>query len=177
MVSYTFWSQCVTAEVYALHMVLVLGSLYALFQVGAPADDGAAGRVLRWYALGFGNHLSMILLAPGIVVFLFLAEPRGWRAASVASRRSRSPSALRPLGASQYLWNLRTLWLLPDPPTSDRWSTRSGTFWFDVTKSDWRDTMVLNVPQSMLADHARCTGSTSASSLARPSSPSSRLDC
>src|SRR5262249_47904374 len=55
-------------------------------------------------------------------------------------------------GASQYLWNLRTLWFMPDPPESIGAALR--TFWFDVTKTDWRDTMVLNVPQSMLRDHA-----------------------
>ncbi|HXI28743.1 MAG TPA: hypothetical protein VNG89_09975, partial [Vicinamibacterales bacterium] len=27
-------------------------------------------------------------------------------------------------------------------------------FWFDVTKTDWRDTMVMNVPRTLLEDHA-----------------------
>src|SRR5476649_1128171 len=54
-------------------------------------------------------------------------------------------------GAAQYAWNLRTLWLLPDPPHGLVDALQR--FWFDVTKSDWRDTMVMNVPQSMLGDH------------------------
>src|SRR5262249_10317766 len=55
-------------------------------------------------------------------------------------------------GAMQYLWNLRTLWFLPERPDSLADSIQR--FWFDVTKADWRDTMVLQVPQSMLRDHA-----------------------
>ena len=65
------------------------------------------------YALGFGNHLSMILLAPAYT--LFLLASRGWR------------SLLRPwvlvlalgaatAGAMQYAWNVRTLWFSPIPP-------------------------------------------------------------
>ena len=54
-------------------------------------------------------------------------------------------------GSLQYAWNLRTLWLMPDPPHGV--GDALHRFWFDVTKSDWRDTMVLNVPQSRLGDH------------------------
>jgi hypothetical protein len=55
-------------------------------------------------------------------------------------------------GALQYAWNIRALWFQPQPPHGLIDAVR--TFWFDVTKSDWRDTMVLSVPQSMLRDHA-----------------------
>src|SRR6202008_2822587 len=55
-------------------------------------------------------------------------------------------------GALQYLWNLHTLWLLPDPPRGV--VEGLGRFWFDVTKQDWRETMVLEVPRAMLGDHA-----------------------
>ena len=37
---------------------------------------------------------------------------------------------------------MRTLWLLA-AAAGDASSKRSQRFWFDVTKSDWRDTMVL----------------------------------
>ena len=149
-VSYTFWSQSVTAEVYALHIFFVLATFYCLLKWEQRPTTLRLAVVFACYAIGFGNHLSMILLAPAIVVFLFLAEPRGWR-------RLVSPPviALALLiaiaGASQYVWNLRTLWIAGDPPAS-LWDGLR-TFWFDVTKSDWRETMVLNVPQSMLTDH------------------------
>ena len=149
-VSYTFWSQCVIAEVYALHISFVLATLYLLLRWEQQPSTGRLAAVFACYALGFGNHLSMILLAPGIIVFVFLAEPRGWRHL-LSGRVIALAAGLALVGASQYLWNLRNLWLLPDPPAS-LWDALR-TFWFDVTKSDWRETMVLNVPQSMLADH------------------------
>jgi hypothetical protein len=149
-VSYTFWSQSVTAEVYALHAFFVLGTFYCLLKWEQRPTTLRLAVVFVCYAIAFGNHLSMILLAPAITAFLFLAEPRGWR-------RLVSPPVIglavliAVAGASQYVWNLRTLWLAADPPAS-LWDGLR-TFWFDVTKSDWRETMVLNVPQSMLTDH------------------------
>jgi hypothetical protein len=53
-------------------------------------------------------------------------------------------------GALQYAWNLRTLWFTAHPPHGLGDALQA--FWFDVTKSDWRDTMVLHVPESMLRD-------------------------
>ena len=55
-------------------------------------------------------------------------------------------------GALQYVWNLHTLWLLPDPPHGMLDGLQR--FWFDVTKADWRETMVLEVPRAMAGDHA-----------------------
>src|SRR5262245_25097361 len=149
-VSYTFWSQSVTAEVYALHILLVLGTFYCLLKWEQRPTTLRLAVVFACYAIAFGNHLSMILLAPAVVAFLFLAEPRGWR--RLISAEVVALAVLIALaGASQYVWNLRTLWLSAEPPTS-LWDCLR-TFWFDVTKTDWRETMVLNVPQSMRTDH------------------------
>jgi hypothetical protein len=57
-------------------------------------------------------------------------------------------------GALAVRWNLRTLWLLPDDPPHGVVDALQ-RFWFDVTKSDWRDTMVMNVPR---VDAARSCG-------------------
>jgi hypothetical protein len=149
-VSYTFWSQAVTAEVYALHLACVLASLLFLLRWERRPTLGRLAAFFAVYALGFGNHLSMILLAPAFVVFLSMTAPRGWRSL-VEPRVLALAVALACLGALQYLWNLRTLWFSPQPPDSVWHALR--TFWFDVTKSDWRDTMVLQVPASMRADH------------------------
>ncbi len=148
--SYTFWSQAVIAEVYALHAALVaLTLLLLLIWAKAPSN----GRLLLFfavYALGFGNHLSMILLLPGYTIFLLWAAPGGWRS-MFAPRIIAMAVACAAAGALQYCWNLRTLWLLPDPPHG--FVDALQRFWFDVTKSDWRDTMVMNVPQSLVRDH------------------------
>jgi hypothetical protein len=149
--SYTFWSQAVIAEVYALHAVFVLLTVLVLLRWAERPTLGRLSLVFAVYALGFGNHLSMILLAPGITIFLLMTAPGGWRSL-VAPRVVALALAFAFAGALQYAWNVRTLYLLPNPPHGLIDAVQR--FWFDVTKSDWRDTMVMNVPQSMLRDHA-----------------------
>lgn len=148
--SYTFWSQAVIAEVYALHMALVALTLFLLLRWADRPTHLRLFAFFAVYALAFGNHLSMILLLPGYTLFLLLAAPRGWRS-MFAPRIIAMATACAVVGAVQYAWNLRTLWLLPDPPQGAVDALRR--FWFDVTKSDWRDTMVMNVPRSLFRDH------------------------
>jgi hypothetical protein len=59
-------------------------------------------------------------------------------------------------GAMQYAWNLRTLWLGPFPPHG--LVDALNTAWFDITKSDWRETMVMQVPHGMAGNHASMYG-------------------
>ena len=148
--SYTFWSQAVIAEVYALHAALVVLTLLLLLRWSDAPGPGRLFVFFAVYALAFGNHLSMILLLPGYALFLLLSAPGGWRS-MVTPRIVAMAAACAAVGALQYGWNLRTLWLLPDPPQG--MTDALQRFWFDVTKSDWRDTMVMNVPQSLLRDH------------------------
>jgi transmembrane protein TMEM260 (protein O-mannosyltransferase) len=150
--SYTFWSQAVIAEVYALHIALVALTLLLLLRWEQRPTLRRLAIFFAVYALAFGNHLSMILLAPAFTVFLLLAAPRGWRSL-VTPRVVALALACAVAGASQYAWNLRTLWLLPGSDPPDGVVDALERFWFDVTKSDWRDTMVMNVPRSMLSDH------------------------
>ena len=148
-VSYTFWSQAIIAEVYSLHMLFVALTLLLLLQWANRPTDGRLALFFAAYALGFGNHLSMILLLPGYTVFLVLAAPQGWR----SIRRPRIVAlalAIAVAGSLQYLWNLRGLWLWPNAPPSLAEALQ--TFWFDVTKTDWRETMVMHVPESMVRE-------------------------
>jgi Protein of unknown function (DUF2723) len=150
-VSYTFWSQSIIAEVYALHIAFVSATvLLALRWSRAPSLPRLVA-FFAVYALGFGNHLSMILLAPGFTLFLLLSAPGGWRS-MFAPRIVALAAGCAIAGALQYAWNMHTLWLLPNPP--DGVAEALQRFWFDVTKTDWRDTMVMNVPRSLLGDHA-----------------------
>ena len=148
--SYTFWSQAVIAKVYALHIALVALTLLLLLRWANTPTNGRLFAFFAVYALAFANHLSMILLVPGYALFLLLTAPRGWRS-MFAPRIVTMAAACAVVGAMPYAWNLRTLWLLPDPPHGTIDALQR--FWFDVTKSDWRDTMVMNVPQSLLRDH------------------------
>ncbi|MSO46293.1 MAG: DUF2723 domain-containing protein [Acidobacteria bacterium] len=149
--SYTFWSQSIIAEVYALHLLFVALTLLLALRWARQPTMGRLTLLFAIYAMGFGNHLSMILLAPGLVIFLFAAAPAGWRSV-LAPRVLAVAAACACAGALPYAWNLHTLWLLPDPPLGivDAFQR----FWFDVTKADWRETMVLEVPRAMMRDHA-----------------------
>jgi 4-amino-4-deoxy-L-arabinose transferase-like glycosyltransferase len=149
--SYTFWSQAVIAEVYALHILCVALTLLLLLRWEKQPTDRRLALFFAVYALAFGNHLSMILLAPAYALFLLGAAPGGWR--SMLSVRVVSMAVLlAALGALQYAWNLSALWRTDAPPQV---ADALRTFWFDVTKSDWRDTMVLEVPAVMAGERAR----------------------
>jgi hypothetical protein len=149
--SYTFWSQAIIAEVYALHLLFVALTMLLLLRW---ADRPGIARLVLFFAvfaLGFGNHLSMILLLPAFAVFLLMAAPGGWRA-MVAPRVIGLALVCACAGALQYAPMFRTLWMLPQPPRSFVEGVQH--FWFDITKADWRDTLVMNVPRSLLRDHA-----------------------
>jgi Protein of unknown function (DUF2723) len=146
-VSYTFWSQAVIAEVYSLHILFVALTLLLLLRWSARPTLARLALFFAVYALGFGNHLSMVLLLPGYALFLLLAAPGGWRS-MLRPRIVALALVIAFAGSLQYVWNLRALWQWPhDPPGL---VTALHTFWFDVTKSDWRDTLVMHVPGSML---------------------------
>jgi hypothetical protein len=59
----------------------------------------------------------------------------------------------RGLGALQYAWNFRGLWASLEPPTS--FAEALAQFWFDVTKADWRETLVMTVSETGLQHRPR----------------------
>jgi hypothetical protein len=144
--SYTFWSQAIIGEVYTLHVLVVTAVLVAALTYARQPTTGRLALVLGLYAIGFGNHLMMILLLPALAAYLTVS-PGGGRI--LWSPRGLSIAAACALaGASLYLWNAAYLWQVEDPPPS----LVDGllTFWFDVTKSDWRSSMVMAVHESAL---------------------------
>jgi hypothetical protein len=150
--SYTFWSQAIIAEVYALQIALVVLTFAALLAWDRRPDTRRLALFFAVYALSFGDHLAMILLLPGFVVFLLISAPRGWRSL-FAPRIVLLAVAIAATGALQYAWNMRTLLINPVPPRTILEAL--STFWFDVTKADWRDTMVGQVPGVMASDRLR----------------------
>lgn len=148
--SYTFWSQAIIAEVYTLHLLLTSLVLAAgIWWTRRPSFPRLA-LFFGVYAVGFGNHLMMVLLAPALMALIVLT-PGGLR--QVLSRKGVSLAiACAALGASQYLWNAAFLWQLTDPRPSLVDGVR--TFWFDVTKADWRSTMVMGVHETALKRRA-----------------------
>jgi hypothetical protein len=147
--SYTFWSQAIIAEVYTLHLVMLSWSLLSLLWWGRrPQSLARLGVFFGVYALGFGNHLMMILLAPAAAVYVATRIPGGVRGL-LAPRVVLLALVLAALGSLQYLWNLAALYAMPVPPESMGEALR--TFWFDVTKSDWRAAMVVGIDRSAYA--------------------------
>ena len=141
--SYTFWSQSIIAEVYALHMLMVCATLVALVWWGSrPESLNRLAFFFGVYALGFGNHLMMVLLAPAAVLYIALT---GGARTLVSPRVVAMAVLFAVLGALQYAWNFLYLWSLSPPPGSILEGLR--IFWFDVTKSDWRETLVLGVDE------------------------------
>jgi hypothetical protein len=148
--SYTFWSQSIIAEVYALHILFVSLSMWLLLRWDARPTQRHLIAFFAAYALSFGNHLSAILLAPAFALFLLVSASGGWR--FVLAPRVWLPACVCTLaGALIYFWSLHSLWLEPVSPT--RLSDALRTFWFDLTKADWRATLMFGVPRALIRDH------------------------
>lgn len=89
--SETYWSQAVAIEVYSLHVLLVIVALYCFFRAAIGhlwSEDDAPQHQGWWYAfalvlgLSFTNHMTTILLAPGLLYFYFATQgfrPDSWR--------------------------------------------------------------------------------------------------
>src|SRR5471032_1100845 len=105
--SYTFWSQAIIAEVYTLHITIVLACCLALYAYAARPSRGRLASFFAIYAFGFGNHLSMILLLVPFTVFLFQVTPDQrslFRPATIAMAL-----AIAAAGALQYWPNLTSV--------------------------------------------------------------------
>jgi hypothetical protein len=139
--SYTFWTQAVIAEVYSLHLALVCACMVALHAVATRPTHVRLAVFFAIYAMAFGNHLSMSLLLLPSVVFLLMVLPRPLDL--VSGRVIAMAVAIAALGALQYTANLLAVgWAIDGP---ERWGDRLAQFWFDTTKADWRETMVLGI--------------------------------
>jgi hypothetical protein len=87
----TLWSQAVIAEVYSLHIFFVVLIFYLLLRwgeyrrAGSPplSGDARGRRILLLVAACFGlsltHHSTTVLLAPAILVYLWLKDPRVFR--------------------------------------------------------------------------------------------------
>jgi len=148
--SYTFWSQAVIGEVYTLHLLLMALVLSAALWWSRRPSYLRLAVVFGLYAAAFGNHLMTVLLAPALVT-LIVVTPGGAR--QLFSVRGLAIAALCGIaGAAQYVWNAAYLWQVVDPSPTFAEGVRD--FWFDVTKSDWRSTMVMAVHESALKRRA-----------------------
>jgi hypothetical protein len=147
--SYTFWSQAIVAEVYTLHILLVALCCAALLGWERRPSLARLGTFLGLYALSFGHHLSMILLMPAFTLFLLVGGRHDLKAV-VGVRPVVLALIMMAFGALQYVASLQSLWFGPNPPATLAEGLR--TFWVDVTKADWRESMVMGVHRVTLTD-------------------------
>jgi len=144
--SYTFWSQAIIAEVYTLHLTLVLVSCLALFAYAERPSRSRLAIFFVVYALAFGNHLSMILLFVPFTIFLLQVTPD--RRMLFSSSTIAMAVLITAAGALQYWPNFASTWHLAEGAS---WRDRVAAFWFDTTKADWRESMVMGVRSDQLA--------------------------
>ncbi len=140
-VSYTFWTQSIIAEVYTLNLTLVGVCLLALSAYARRPTTPRLAGFCAVYALAFGNHLSMIILFVPFAALVLLVHPgrRDLFRPSIVAMALLIAVA----GALQYWPNFQQVWSGIEAPP--RWSERFAAFWFDTTKADWRESMVLGV--------------------------------
>jgi Protein of unknown function (DUF2723) len=146
--SYTFWSQAIIAEVYALHIALLAACLIALEAYARKPTTARVAGFFALYAASFGNHYSMILFLVPFAVFLLLTTPDRrflFRPITIALAVTAAAG-----GALQYWPNFRAVYLSPEPPGD--WTASLAAFWFDATKADWRETMVLGIGANQAAE-------------------------
>jgi len=86
----------------------------------------------------------MILWLPAFTAFLLLYRKRG-EADPLRPRMMALAVVIAAAGALQYAWNFHGMWVEIEPPES---ATQAlGKLWFDVTKSDWRETLVMSLSE------------------------------
>ena len=88
----TFWSQATQAEVYTMHAALVaalLGATVATGRISARPGSRWLGKgpvawpVALLFGLGLAHHLTIILFAPGVLLYLYLVRPDTFRPGNV----------------------------------------------------------------------------------------------
>jgi hypothetical protein len=72
----TLWTNAVVAEVYALHVLLLVAVLGLLLRWQRDRRDTELGLALLLAGLGFGHHLMVVLALPGIALFVVLVDAR-----------------------------------------------------------------------------------------------------
>ncbi len=107
----TLWSQSIVAEVYALHNLFVLATLYFLVRWHGTRERRDLVAACAVYAFSFGNHMTTITLLPAIAVFVAWCDRRlladrtlAWRVLTLVA-----------LGALQYGY---LVWRSRDPSTA-----------------------------------------------------------
>ncbi|MDP3975764.1 MAG: DUF2723 domain-containing protein, partial [bacterium] len=83
--SFTFWSQSLMANVYTLHTLLTITTIFFFLHWQRNGKELSFYCGVLFYALSFGNHLMSITLLPAIVYLVWITDRRAyWNAKKIA---------------------------------------------------------------------------------------------
>ncbi len=71
-----FWSQALRAEVYSLGALLLAGAVLGLVRWGRDRKPRQLYAAAVCVALALGNHLTIVMVVPGILLYVFLTDAR-----------------------------------------------------------------------------------------------------
>lgn len=74
--TYTYWSQSVIAEVYSLNILFASLVIYFLLKWHLQKSNTDFLIGCAFFGVSLGNHLTMILFAPAILVFVLITDHR-----------------------------------------------------------------------------------------------------
>ena len=146
-----FWGQSLIAEVYTLHLALLLGVLWAALRWanGAP-DRWLLGAWCVW-CLGLGNHLTIGLLLPSLVLLVVTSGRR-----VLTPRRLLLGAAVLAVGAAQYLF---LFWRTAAHGVYLEFPVRTlGDLWWVVTGGPFHGQMLAFSPAELLTTRLALVG-------------------
>jgi Protein of unknown function (DUF2723) len=126
-----FWTQAVIAEVYTLHVLFLVSILACVARWRLGGHDRWLLAALALLALSFGNHLTTVLVVPGVVWLL----SSDWRRA-LTPRHVLWATAAAVVAAAQYLYLLYMTDVggyveTPVHDLGDIWATATGGYFQD----------------------------------------------
>ena len=131
--TYYFWVSAVAAELYALQACFVAGLLALALKWRRSGRPLHLCLLALLFGLGMGNHLSLVLLAPGFAVLALTAEAEPWK----RPRLLLTAATCGVVGLSVYLY--LPLRFLSDAPLNyarDYWNVDLASwrgFWWMLT--------------------------------------------
>jgi hypothetical protein len=143
----TFWRHALVAEVYALHALLFASALLLFLRWRRSGRDAHFYAACAAYALSFGNHLTMIVLLPALVLITLKTRPRAF----LEPQRLCRVACLIALGMLQYLYLTWRAGAPSTPYLAADTSTLAATF-AHATGAQFRSAMFAFSPAELLVE-------------------------
>ena len=93
-----FWSQALRAEVYSLGALLLAGAVLGLVRWGRDRKPRQLYAAAVCVALALGNHLTIVMVVPGILLYVFLTDARS----ALRPRTLALVATILAIGVAQY---------------------------------------------------------------------------